>query len=302
MRGALVLRLLFAGFLALLVCAGAKSAEKASPEGAGCTKQAKGYPDIYCGEILYEEDEYATVFVSLAGSAAEKPEIRCSGVLVGKRSVLTAAHCFFFCQPSCRGQVGFGLDAKSPSALIPIRTIDLFPGSANTRMHPGGDFALLTLDHQPPEPFQRQFARILMARAFLEKSPERLEAVGYGISSTTDSSKYGIPYVVPIKVASTTCAIRRLGSCKPFQEFVLADRRGNDSCDGDSGGPALIPGRVPRILVGITSRPLSSSARNCGQGGIYGLVGTMPVLEWLARLVPDLRIVTRWEWSGSKGK
>jgi secreted trypsin-like serine protease len=161
---------------------------------------------------------------------------------------------------------------------------------------------VLILEDHKIHPAFRQAARILLARSFLELQPGQLTVAGYGISSLTDPSERGQAFSVEVPVASYACAETSASrtSCRSFSEFILSDRgrevsKAGDTCNGDSGGPALIPERVPRVLVGITSRTVvEEPGLDCGRGGIYGLVGTIPTLEWLVSVVPDLRIVTRW--------
>jgi secreted trypsin-like serine protease len=77
-------------------------------------------------------------------------------------------------------------------------------------------------------------------------------------------------------------------ACAPGgREFALRDIGSSapiDTCGGDSGGPVIIIGSQTDALVyhlvGITSRPFNPNG-NCGDGGIYGKVGTDEVIDWL---------------------
>ncbi len=64
-------------------------------------------------------------------------------------------------------------------------------------------------------------------------------------------------------------------------EFI-AGGEGKDSCAGDSGGPALVPGDDGAWkIVGITSR----GPEPCGQGGYYGV--PYHAMAWLSEEVSD---------------
>ena len=99
-----------------------------------------------------------------------------------------------------------------------------------------------------------------------------------------------------IPVLSADCAQQRYAYfCRPFTEMILADRAGNDTCNGDSGGPvyARNPTTQKDELVAIVSRslPLTQGSAACGGGGIYELLAPAPVRQWLAdNGVPDTSI------------
>lgn len=258
--------------------------------------------DIYLGEGVCEADGLATVFIAIRPARGRNPKPFCSGVKIGSKRILTAAHCMFTCPSPCDLVVGFGPSASNVFSLIPVIRYHLHPKFLGWATLPGNDYAVLQLSDEPSDPGHQQNARVLYAGSFIEQRRRNLTVSGYGISEISDPRKAGVLYANNVPVASHACLEAHAPSlgCHAFREFILSDPtlppdRAGDTCGGDSGGPASVPDRVPRVVVGITSRALVADlGSRCGRGGIYGLIGTVPTLKWLLGLVPDLRIVTRW--------
>ncbi len=77
--------------------------------------------------------------------------------------------------------------------------------------------------------------------------------------------------------------------CDPEREIFLYDKHGSDSCNGDSGGGGFVLIKDQgNAVLGIVSRGVNAT---CGNGGIYTLVGHADVIAWLQSHVPDLRMI-----------
>ena len=111
--------------------------------------------------------------------------------------------------------------------------------------------------------------------------------VGFGITTLpgNDEKNYGMKVTADIPVVDMICGhpqSRAAFGCNIGEEIVLIDQLfGNDTCNGDSGGPAYLRYFGQYYLVGITSRAAIAGTA-CGTGGIYTLL-TPRILGWIRR-------------------
>jgi len=245
-------------------------------------------PFVYMGEPTDSDPE--VVALGLQGGV-----VTCSGVLLQKRIILTAAHCT--CRPYGPPTVVYyepvvtdGADGV-PITEEPHRLeADECPTDGEKAF--GKDIAILVTSSDVPS---ASFARL--ASPMEEHLASTVSIFGYGKASYADAGG-ARTFAAGVAIASPNCtetlppdpahagntAQSRYG-CVPKKEFVAGTPWGNmpDSCAGDSGGPALIrtaePGR-DAVVMGIVSRAVRTGL--CGDGGVYELVSP-EVQQWICK-------------------
>jgi secreted trypsin-like serine protease len=201
----------------------------------------------------------------------------CSGTLISKRVVLTAAHCVDINDPKIPGakakQVFFGNNVEgSPMALINVAKTTFHPGFSEARIADGNDIALLLLERAPPSsiaplPINRQSATPHVGAS--------IRLVGFGITSGgrhDDGTKR--------QVTST------LDDVDGMLLWVLSPTR--NTCNGDSGGPSFLNIGGREVIAGITS----FGDDDCIQAGAYtrvDLFASSFIDPWLLANDPEMK-------------
>lgn len=225
------------------------------PPGAGTIAHEGLDPLIYGGEPVEPGGWPAVVAVS-SGKL-------CTGTLVAPDLILTAAHCFE-AESNVPVQIVFG-DSLMSGNVISSDSWGSHPDfciPSDTCKEDLHDFAWVRLDVpidgiEPIVPItsQVEFDEVMVPGA-------ELLFVGFG---RDESGTIGIKRQVSASLTSFNTSGR---------EF-RAGGDGNDTCLGDSGGPALVQLASGEWRVaGIISR-----GGDCGEGGVYGV--PLPELCWL---------------------
>jgi secreted trypsin-like serine protease len=196
----------------------------------------------------------------------------CTGTLVAPNVVVTAGHCV---KGGCASRIFVGDDVETPDEGTVVAIKDAVshpeyrpPGSATH------DLAVLILEDDVDVTPRAIASAKVLGRA------TSVRLAGYGNTDVFSSGGYGQRRMVDVPLASVDA---RYGA-DPTSEFVAgAPFLDRDSCNGDSGGPAMVQYRRKWYLAGATSRATASTVRPCGDGGIYTRVDVFE--EWL-RSVP----------------
>ena len=240
----------------------------------------------------------------------EHDSIKCSGVLVSERHILTAAHCVCNRRPF---YAFFGETVWFFRGLVPGLRADRFLDDAVEYYNSSfceqyeedreaamrsGDLALITLADPLPDSLAE---RILPVDELSSSGDQYMEVYAVGFGESINRSRPGDKSYVALDLEERICTRdqSQLYGCRQAQE-IIASRPPADTCFGDSGGPLYIQEKRGGAmkLLGITSRakgpPSALDDGVCGSGGIYTSVEAESVRNWLNdNLRPDGREESR---------
>jgi len=234
---------------------------------------------------------------NLPGSPAQSEAI-CTGSLIDRRIVVTAAHCLL--DPNIKAVlVVFETDIKTAVqnknyiSAQQIKPSEFFKPSSQvgpfTEGQPWNDIGLIQLKSDAPADFS--FAQLPTASDLqLLNTQTLLTLAGFGVTTPIVNevkTVNGKPVVVPIQGPSSTAGTLRFVSGIPVlnvtsdhKEIEVDQMNGaRGACHGDSGGPAYLKnGHGTLTLIGITSRGTDLNG-NCDQQNIF--TNVYGHLDWI---------------------
>lgn len=198
----------------------------------------------------------------------------CSGTLIAKKTLLTAAHCI----PKDYRNLEVFFDANPFSEMSDVsahsvETAHIHPKYLFSTDEASVDLALVILKVDAPKFLN--LAQVPQGTELQKQADVTL--YGYGKLTAQDENSAGV-------LRSTTMKISEVQN----GFFKVDQSSGKGICDGDSGGPALIANRSGWALVGVSK--MDSDIKGEGAAACAGMgqfTEVHPHLEWITKHLVD---------------
>lgn len=212
-----------------------------------CGKAANSSAPKIIGGRPAKPGEYPETVSIMRGN-----ESICSGVVIAKRTVLTAAHCVEDVDPSTL-KIYSGEDVANATdqTQFDIAEIAIHPQFWQGYLS-GNDLATITtVADLPVEP-----ASLVLPEDLTQLPPKSVLIVGYGVTNNDRSqSTFGIKNWARADIQGF------------FGDELYTGNHMSDTCSGDSGGPAFLETRGKlRKLFAVTSRGPTPCAQDLDPG------------------------------------
>lgn len=214
----------------------------------------------------------------------------CGGAIVNATWILTAAHCLEKLKaPQIKVVVGV-LKLNGSVSRLEVDKLDPAPGYV--RIQDGKDIALIRL--KQPLTFSSAVRPVSLvtnsAEAGLVNKVTMLTASGWGTESpggltTTELMKVGLPFVSKATCTKPLAFPPDEETQKPviLQDMICAGYTDGHAniCEGDSGGPLILPNGQTPMLVGVVS-----FTAGCGAPYKYGVFARVGEVEtWIKQKI-----------------
>ncbi len=234
--------------------------------------------------------------IQIQDPSGQQGTATCTGTLIAKRLILTAAHCLADSGITNIAAV-FATDENTAQRTDVVFAVDgvIHPDflkgidpKAPAASATWNDIALVKLEADAPADFK--FARLPTSQTEVNlMSGSKVSLAGFGITSAIVRkivrSKKGSQKIVDVPTTGAG-VLRKIDNILVKQmsvdkkEIMLDQSKSIGACHGDSGGPAFVLAKDgTSIQVGVTSRG-TEKLGNCNENAIYTSVASH--LAWIA--------------------
>ncbi len=188
----------------------------------------------------------------------------CSGIVIGRTSVLTAAHCV----PQGADVRIHYRDAEGAPVLLAVTRVVRHPGyraDAIAKRERSIDLAVITM----AQPLPDRFSAATIGEPGAVTAGTSFRVVGFGVTREGDGKSSG-------QLREATLATR-----EPLSAMLLwaedPRRQGLGACTGDSGGPVF--GADGGLVVALTLWASGTGAAQCG--AVTQALWLAPYRDWI---------------------
>lgn len=202
------------------------------------------------------QEPFAASIVGIASEDSFGLFIFCTGSIIDDTTIVTAAHCMEDAPKQM--YIVFGLGEKDQNKILRPVTFTEFHEKWPTTQNEWVDTNDIGMAHFSggiPEGYRA--AQLLQDMTVLTKDATVMLA-GYGVTSGRTQAGSGV-----LRYTSVTIRDPQFGTTE-----IQLDEVKSGTCNGDSGGPALIEIEGQLYLWGVTSR----GAGYCNDDGIYTVI------------------------------
>lgn len=245
------------------------------------TLEAQEGQGIIGGKETDGSTPFAKHVVGILGLQGEN-SYNCTGTLISKNLVLTAAHCV----PAEKMLIVFAknmhsaLTSGKTDLVRPVVAKSVHPAwkdstSLNQKSEMSGDVAILRFEGSIPAGYTT--AKLSLSASLLR--PEMtIYQIGYGVSDPENKTGSGL-----LRNTETTI----LGLAGPGS-VVVEQQKGHGVCFGDSGGPSFVKVNDEFVQWGVASSVTSEKdgVGACRQYGIYS--GLYQYADWMKEAATKL--------------